>query len=134
MNKYLICHPYGSSWKNGSWTIPKGKKEESESNIDTAIREVKEETDIDINKKKGKILYLGTYEYDKIDKKLTIFLFLSEEDLTKDKLTCKSLIKEGKNKSKPEIDYFKWVYLEEAIDKLNKVTTKALIKTKNFYI
>ena len=44
--KYLLVHPGGPFWRNKQnqgWGIPKGKQEEGETLLETAIREVKEE-------------------------------------------------------------------------------------------
>jgi len=48
-NKMLLAHPSKAPWY-GTYTIPKGKVEEGESYVDTAIRETKEEIGIVINK------------------------------------------------------------------------------------
>ena len=46
-NQVIVCHPTGSSWKNG-WSLPKGLKDNDENEIDAAIREVKEETGLEV--------------------------------------------------------------------------------------
>lgn len=48
-NKILLVHPTGSSWKRGTCGIPKGGMESHEEPIDTAIRELFEETGITIS-------------------------------------------------------------------------------------
>ncbi len=50
-SKVLLCHPTGSKWF-GSYSFPKGGIDEGESEIDAAVRELREETSIVINKNK----------------------------------------------------------------------------------
>lgn len=49
--KVLLCHPTRSKWF-GSYSFPKGGIEEDESTLDAALRELKEETSVVINKNK----------------------------------------------------------------------------------
>lgn len=73
--KYFLVHPGGPFWakKNeGAWTIPKGEFEEGEEIIETAKREMLEETGIEvkepiielgwIKQKSGKIVYAWAFE------------------------------------------------------------------------
>jgi predicted NUDIX family NTP pyrophosphohydrolase len=46
--KVLLIHPSGAYNKNAPWSIPKGKKEGSETEEQTARREVLEEVGIDV--------------------------------------------------------------------------------------
>jgi ADP-ribose pyrophosphatase YjhB (NUDIX family) len=48
-DKVLLCHPSNSRWF-GTYSFPKGGIEEGESIIDAAIRELREETSVIINK------------------------------------------------------------------------------------
>ena len=48
-NMILLVHPTGALWK-GTYSIPKGHVEKGEKYIDAAIREVKEEVGIKIDK------------------------------------------------------------------------------------
>ncbi len=48
-NKILLVHPYRGPWK-GSFSIPKGGLEIGETILDGAIRELKEEVGISLNK------------------------------------------------------------------------------------
>lgn len=48
--KLLLCHPTGHKWTN-SYSFPKGGVDVDETKIDAAIRELREETSIVIDKK-----------------------------------------------------------------------------------
>ena len=79
-------------------------------------REVIEETGLDLNKIRGKIVPLGTSKYkpfDGVQKVLEGFLFIPEtEDLTKKKLKCDSMVNLPNGDSFPEIDKFHWLDLD----------------------
>lgn len=45
-NKILLVHPTGASWKKGSCGIPKGRIEQGEDLMESALRELEEETGI----------------------------------------------------------------------------------------
>jgi ADP-ribose pyrophosphatase YjhB (NUDIX family) len=47
--KVLLCHPTNSLWF-GTYSFPKGGLEEGESNLDAAIRELREETSVIVDK------------------------------------------------------------------------------------
>lgn len=45
-NKILLVHPTGASWKRGTCGIPKGSMKEDEDPVESALRELAEETGI----------------------------------------------------------------------------------------
>lgn len=47
--KVLLCHPSNSRWF-GTYSFPKGGIEEGETTLDAALRELKEETSVIVNK------------------------------------------------------------------------------------
>jgi 8-oxo-dGTP pyrophosphatase MutT (NUDIX family) len=110
LKKILVCHPTRTRWNN--WSIPKGLMEKGEDIYDVGVRELFEETGIDI--KKVHILgshRLPTRKYQKQEKSLHSFLIITDTDFTDHKYT--SNLVEGKEFG--ENDKWKWVTLEEAV-------------------
>jgi ADP-ribose pyrophosphatase YjhB (NUDIX family) len=108
-NKILLCHPTGSPWKN-TYSIPKGKIENFDKDkIETAIRETKEETGLEIkreniNEKENVIEYRN--KKGKIYKKVYYYLtYLKEENID-----CKLQIE--------EVDWCGFLTKEEAEEKI----------------
>lgn len=66
-DKILLCHPSNSKWM-GTYSFPKGSVEPGESDIEAAIRELREETSISIDKS---LLKGDPIEVDYINKKRT---------------------------------------------------------------
>lgn len=129
--KYLICRPFFNSRRKKYWSFPKGYSNNKENSIESAFRETLEETNIDLKKQKGKISKLGTFAYPNKKKKITLFLFEGDESLKSIKLSCTSLIKNGKYKGKPEIDMYEWVSLDKAKKKLHPSVMTALNMLKD---
>jgi DNA polymerase len=117
-NKLLLSHPTNSRWSN-TYSFPKGHIEENESQIEAAIRELKEETSIEItedrivdkepivvqyNDRKGKIykeVYLFKVYINDISE-----IGLSDETLPKEMLQIE------------ELDWCGFLTKEEAKDKI----------------
>lgn len=97
------------------WEMPKGHMEPGETEVETAIREVKEETNIDVfildeNKK-----YVETYSpYEGTRKKVVYFLARNKNNMVQPQLE--------------EITEIKWLSLEKAIPMISYESSKKIIK------
>lgn len=101
---YLLCHPTGRN--EPVFDIPKGCKEENETEWECAIRELKEETGLVLTQQNTTcIKNLGQHEYIKGKKDLYLFYVEMKDDVQLSQLVCTSLI-DGTNK--PEVDYYVW--------------------------
>lgn len=99
----------------GHWDFPKGHIEENETEIQTAIREVKEETNIDISIPDENIKYEIHYN-PKPDVDKTVIFFLAK-NITDDVL-----------KQDSEIANIGWYSYKEAMDILTYDIAKELLK------
>jgi 8-oxo-dGTP pyrophosphatase MutT (NUDIX family) len=98
----------------GDWTLPKGKREKGESWLETAIREVKEETGctaVDVKDFAGTIWYTT-------DEKIKIVLFWNM-----------SPIGECINRLDPEVTELRWLTKQEAIKLLSYPKEKNFLAT-----
>ena len=107
-NKVLLIQQ-----KKGNWGFPKGRVEKNESECETAIREVKEETNIDVIIEDKNKKYIDTY-YSKKDEFKEVVLFLGKR--------IGGEIKPQEN----EIKNVEWVDLSEAINRITMKSTKEL--------
>ena len=98
----------------GHWGFPKGHMEEGETEEQTAIREVKEETNLDVEIESKK-RYCMEYVTDKgIDKEVIFFIAKKVS---------------GETKPQPgEVDEIKWCNFNEAFDVITYDNTKELLK------
>jgi 8-oxo-dGTP pyrophosphatase MutT (NUDIX family) len=125
----LACHATNSYWSMLS--IPKGLCEINESYLDCAIRELNEETSIDISSlglTKDDIKYIGSAKYKKQNKILQGFLLEIPTLIPINQLKCTSLVTNYRGKPPfPEIDSFFWLNLDDAIIKLHESQAELLI-------
>lgn len=98
----------------GHWGFPKGHVEEGETEKETAIREVKEETNLDVIIENNK-RYTMEYVTDKGNQKEVVF-FLAKKIGGKEK------------KQDSEISQLKWVSYDEAMNIFTYQNTKDLFK------
>lgn len=127
--KLLITHPTGEASGPNIWSIPKGKKEVGETDLDAAYREVKEETSLDLKAMKGNVTKIGmstyTSSYGPV-KNLMMFAFRATEPINgKHNVVCTSMYN-----GKPENDQNKWATREEAMQLLAPYQREVLSKIK----
>lgn len=98
----------------GHWGFPKGHMEEGETEEETALREVKEETNLDVEIDKNK-KYTVEYTTDK----------------GKDKIVTLFLAKKKSGELKPqecEISKLEWLEFNEALETLTYENTKEVLR------
>ena len=95
----LLAHPTQSK----HWDIPKGKVELNESNILAAIRELKEETGIEVSQED--LIELGHFQYKK-QKDLFLYLNKIEHFPKLSTLKCQAVVELKNGKKIPEMDRF----------------------------
>lgn len=109
-NKMLLAHPTKAPWY-GTYTIPKGKVEEGETYVDTAIRETKEEVGIVIDKAELEDSY-NTINYvdenGRTYKKVHYFLVYPKEKIVLDKTKL----------DKKEVNWAGFVNKDDAMDRI----------------
>ena len=110
--KVLICHPTNHKWT--LYSIPKGVPDNSETEIDTAIRETFEETGLDLSEHIDKMHPLPYSQYTKKNKKLCSYLYKSHTEIDVNTLHCDSMVMRDGIAVFPEIDEFRLVSLDEA--------------------
>lgn len=101
--------------KNGKfWGFPKGHMEEGENEIETALREVKEEVGLDVEIDADKRYVLNYIINDEIDKTVIFYLAIPKS--------------EKLEKQEDEIEDIKWCDFEEALDLLTFDNSKEMLK------
>jgi 8-oxo-dGTP pyrophosphatase MutT (NUDIX family) len=119
-NNILLVHPTNASWKVGNLGIPKGRIEEGEDETSAALRELYEETGIEISKEdlKGEPYTVDSLDKDgNIEKQLIYFLHeikdLSEIGLIKNRVPKENLQIE-------EVDWAGFLSPKEAYPKMSR--------------
>ncbi len=115
--KYLLLKQH-----QGHWGFPKGHVEKGEKYIETAVRELKEETGIKkIKLIKSKILLRDFYSYNngknKITKNVDYFIAESYVDIVKI--------------DNYEIINYKWLTFEKGVERLTFSKSKKILKKAN---
>lgn len=118
----MLVHPGGPIWAKkdyGVWSIPKGLSEEHEKPLETAKREFKEETGLEVD---GEFIDLG--ELNQPGKKI-VHVWALEKDLdvtniVSNTFTFEWLKNSGKIHEYPEVDKAGWFDIELAKKKIRK--------------
>lgn len=99
---------------DNAWGFPKGHVENNETEQETAIRETKEETNLDVEIISNKKYIINYKINNEIDKEVILFLAKKTSDKIK--------------KQDEEIKNIKWVDLNQAFDIITYENTKDLYK------
>lgn len=116
----FLVHPGGPFWAKkelGSWSIPKGEFEETESPLDAAIREVEEETG---TKLKGDFIELAPVKQ-KSGKLIYAWALRGNIDpatIISNTFEIEWPPKSGKKKVFPEVDKAAWFTMDDAKEKI----------------
>lgn len=121
-NQFLIGHCTGKKDIEGTYDIPKGCMEENETPLETAIREVKEEINIDLSN--DKLVDLGLFKY---NSEKDLYLFYVKKNLDYSKLKCESYFIDKFGRERPEIDKYKLATRKD-LSMLYKILQKILPK------
>lgn len=129
-NKVLIAHPPISGGRLGSYSIPKGGMEESETYEQTAIRETKEECNIDVSPHINSLRYIGNAVYKHRKKVIHCFAIkLPKEYIDICEVKCNTFTNNGD----PELCNFKWSSTKKAKKKLHYCQSGMLEIIENHY-
>ena len=115
--RLLVVH--ASEIRRDRWGIPKGRPDEGETSKMAAIREVFEETGIDLPQYRKYVQYIGDELY--LNKPETLIAYTVElpVEIPIEDLYCESLfISLYSGDMIPEVDDYKWVYFEEFKDRI----------------
>ena len=107
-NKVLLIQQ-----RKGNWGFPKGRVEKNETESETALREVKEETNLDVKIEDLNKTYKDSYFTKKNESKEVVYFL------------AKRIGGEIKPQEK-EIKNIEWVELSEAINRITMKSTKIL--------
>lgn len=109
----LLVHPINAP-KN-MWSIPKGVMDEGETYMETAIRELFEETNIKLDVDSPKIkrkMEFDLMKYRKTKKQLKSFAIIVDDDFSGETLKCTSTFENRDGVKVPENDLVHWFPLD----------------------
>ncbi|MBR3152983.1 MAG: NUDIX domain-containing protein [Clostridia bacterium] len=107
--KVLLVHH-----NSGHWGFPKGHVEGDETEFETAIREVKEETNIDVEINSNTRYTIIYNPEDGIEKEVVYFIASKNSDNLKNQ--------------ESEVQEVEWVKLEEAVDRITYENSKDIMR------
>lgn len=110
------CVLMGRSTHSGNeWSIPKGKKEDEENDYQTALRELKEETNVNSEYIQNcKVYKLKARLYKNNRKTLKPYLAIASKKKCKD-LKCNSFFENENGESLPEFDKIEWIDFDSVL-------------------
>lgn len=130
----LLVHPGGPFWKNkdaGAWSIPKGEPDADEDPLDTALRELQEETGIPVKKSTCTPLTPVKQKAGKLIQAWAMKGNLDPDQINSNTFDIEWPPKSGKTQSFPEIDRAGWFTVEEAREKINPAQAALLDELVN---
>lgn len=124
--KILLAHPTNNPWKK-RWGIPKGKQDENETLLETALRETKEEVGIHI-KDPSKLEGPFKLEYVHPNKKVykIVYYFIYRINDIK-KIELNSMVVPKNQLQMSEVDYAEFKTFKEAEDLIMRSQEKILV-------
>lgn len=133
VNKYfelLVCHP--TKHPDNFWSIPKGKVDDGEDFLTCALRELHEESNVDLINIPIKLHLLKPQTFNNKRKRLNSFLILEIENnipFNEFDLKCNNNVEPDKG-GFPEMDDFMWVNIFDIKVELHPTQILAITEIK----
>ena len=121
-DRLLVVHPTGHN--DYCWGIPKGLKESNETAWQTAKRELKEETGIDLDSLQYQYDYMGMIPYKYKNKKLLSFYVKCDNILSTKVMRCDSTFFDKMGNKIQEVDRFELVNKDIAVQAIQEEQRK----------
>jgi 8-oxo-dGTP pyrophosphatase MutT (NUDIX family) len=113
---WLLCHPTNGG---NRWDFPKGNAEVGEDHLSAALRELKEETNVELEEDLIKqIVDLGRFSYQ--DHRDLRLFYLRVDEIDTKSMHCESMVKNLKGPDFPEMDAFAVFPKDKVLEKVSK--------------
>ena len=121
---WLLAHATNTN----RWDIPKGRQDEGETPLQTALRETLEETNLDLSLFAHQLEDLGEQPY-MPQKRLHLFKLHLDQPLDLSKCCCHTYVTvERLGKTFPETDKWEWVLEEDVLGRVGKSLGKLFLR------